>query len=100
MNESEQVITGSLLPNLIGNGVDTRKYREAFSLPVRDGGLNIMLPRDRDEEFQRSKAVSVCLENPDPFDCELSQQQMLNQFKMDKSDNLKQISIYSPEANR
>ena len=48
-----------------------------------------MLPRDRDEEFQRSKAVSVCLENPDPFDCELSQQQMLNQFKKDKSDNLK-----------
>ena len=74
MNEPEQVIVDSLLPNLIGNGVDKRKYQEVFSLPVRDCGLNIMLPRDCDEEFQRSKAVSVCLENPDPFDCELSQQ--------------------------
>ena len=36
LNESEQLIADSLLPNLIGNGVDTRKYREVFSLPVRD----------------------------------------------------------------
>ena len=95
LNESKQVIANSLLPNLIGNGVNTRKYREASFLPVRDGGLNIMLPRDCEEEFQRSKAVSVCLENPDPFDCELSQQQMLNQIKKDKSDNLqhKKVSI-------
>ena len=94
LNESEQVIADSLLPNLIGNGVDTRNCREVFSLPVRDGGLNIMLPTDREEEFQRSKAVSVCLENPDPLDCELSQQQMLNQFKKDKSDNLKHKKVF------
>ena len=49
-----------------------------------------MLPRDRDEVFQRSKAVSVCLENPDPLDCELSPQEILNQFKKDKPDTIKQ----------
>ena len=84
MNESEQAIAGSLLPNLIGNGVDARKYREVVSLKIRDGGLNTMLPRDRDEEFERSKEVSVCLDNPDPFDCELFQQQLLNQFENKK----------------
>ena len=78
MNGPENVIAHNLLPNLIGNGVDTRNYREVFSLPVRDRGFN-MLPKERDEELQRSKTVSVCLENPDPFDCELSQQQILNQ---------------------
>ena len=62
----------------------TRRYREVFSLPVRDGGLDIMLPRNCDQEFQRVKAVSVCLENPDLLDCE----QILNQLKKDKSDNL------------
>ena len=36
LNESEQVIADSRLPNLIGNGVDTRKYREVFSLPARE----------------------------------------------------------------
>ena len=86
MNESQKVMADYLLPTVIGNGVDTRRYREVFSLPVRDGGLDIMLPRDRDEDFQLFKAVSVSLEKHDPV--ELSQKQFLNQLKKDKSDNL------------
>ena len=46
LNESEQVIADSLLPNLIENVVVTRKFREFFSLLVRNGDLNIMLLKD------------------------------------------------------
>ena len=41
------------------------------------------------KSFRAPRRFPFVYKNPDPFDCELSQQQMLNQFKKDKSDNFK-----------
>ena len=79
------MIADNLLLDLKGNEIDTRKYREVFSLTVRHGGLNIVLPKT--SALQGGfRLLKDCL---NPSACEQSQQLDLNQFKKDKSDNLK-----------
>ena len=58
MTNSETTISQSLITNIIDNETNAMKYRDVFSLPTREGGLNIVLPGDRDKDYERSVTLS------------------------------------------
>ena len=51
-----------------------QKNIDFFSLPARNGGLNIDLPENRDLEYARSFVISSCLSTSDPIQAEHQQQ--------------------------
>ena len=57
LKEAERVINDHLIPNLVSNNNYDENYREIFSLPEREVGLNIIHPEDRFLEHERSKPV-------------------------------------------
>ena len=58
LEEAEKVINDHLIPNLVCNTNYDETYRDIFSLPVREGELNIIRPEDRILEYERSKTIS------------------------------------------
>ena len=79
MTNSETTISQNLIPNIIGNETNAMKFRDIFSLPTREGGLNIVLPGDRDKDYERFVTLSNCLSNADPIEAE--QNRLPTQFK-------------------
>ena len=76
-----------MIPALTGKQEVSEDDRLLFSLPVRDGGLNISLPEDRLQEINWSREMSSCLENDD---AELQQTVVIKQIRKEKSSNIKE----------
>ena len=53
------------------------RYRKVFSLPLKEGGLNILLPEDRANEYERSIRVCEPLQNQNAIDAEFYQEKIL-----------------------
>ena len=58
LKETEKVITDHLTPIIVCNTNYEDNYRDIFSPPVHEGGLNIIRPEDRILEYQRLKTIS------------------------------------------
>ena len=76
-----------MIPALTGKQEVSGDDRLLFSLPVRDGGLNISLPEDRQQEINWSREMSSCLENDD---AELQQTVVIKQIRKEKSSKIKE----------
>ena len=85
LGECKKSINDELLPNLLKNPVSNEKYRNIFSLPMREGGLNILKPEDRFKEYERSIQLSSPLSLSLP-EAELKQQQIIQ--KINKENEL------------
>ena len=58
LEEAEEVINNHLIPKLVCNTNYVETYRYIFSIPVREGGLNIIGPQNRVLKYKRSKTFS------------------------------------------
>ena len=83
LRECEKSINYELLPNLLKNPAYNPKYRNIFSLPIREGGLNILISNDRLNEYERSIQLSRLL-SLSPPDAELKQQEIKHEIKKEK----------------
>ena len=63
----ENIIKKQLLPNVVGKDTLNHQFREISSLPLKMGGLNIMLPSDHESYLEWSKETSLVLESQDPI---------------------------------
>ena len=80
------------IPAITGRSNITDEERSLFSLPVRDGGLNIVHPEDRVEELNWSRQMAACLDNDE--DAEAQQSSIVKQVRKEKSAKIKgKISI-------
>ena len=84
LRECEKSINYELLPNLLKNPAYNPKYRNIFSLPIREGGLNILKPNDRHNEYERSIQLSRLFSLSLP-EAELKQQEIIHETKKRKS---------------
>ena len=55
LEEAEEVINNHLIPKLVCNTNYVETYRYIFSIPVREGGLNIIGPQNRVLKYKRLK---------------------------------------------
>ena len=76
----ENTIRNQFLPNLLEREINDID-RSIFALPVRQGGLNILLPSDRENDYTWSKQVTQPLNEFDPIYAELVQQGVVNNIK-------------------
>ena len=81
--ESEKIIHDSLIPSMINHPTYDDKYRQIFSLPVREGGLNISLPEDNEKEYERSRLITSPFNEPS-IDSEQNQERLIQLIKVDK----------------
>ena len=89
LQETEKIVSEKLLPAITGNSKTTRDERTLFSLPVREGGLNVALPDDRSNELDWSLRMSACLEN-DHATAEKQQARVLKEIRKQKSQKVKE----------
>ena len=75
LKECEISINDELLPNLLKNPAYNQKYRNIYSLPIREVGLNIFKPQDRFKENETVKSTVLI------FEAELKQQQIIQEIK-------------------
>ena len=87
LQETEKTISEKLLPVLTGKTTHTEEQRLLLSLPLKNGGLNILSPDDRAGDYSRSAALSECLNGMEPLAAENSQYKILREFKKQKLQN-------------
>ena len=51
LDEIEKVISDQLLPSIVNHAKYDDMYRKTISLPLTEGGLNIISPDDRAREY-------------------------------------------------
>ena len=85
LEEAEKVINDNIIPNLVCNTNYDETYRDIFSLPVREDGLNIIRPEDRILEYERSKTISEPLSLGDVSNLESEQLKRVEKIRKDKS---------------
>ena len=62
LEEMERKIKENLISAITGRSDITDEERPLFSLPVRDGGHNIVHLEDRVEELNWSRQMAACLD--------------------------------------
>ena len=75
LNERAKSISDELLPNLMKKIAYNQQHRNIFLLPTKDGGLNILKPKDLSREYKRSVQLSKPTSHSLP-ESELEQQQI------------------------
>ena len=83
LKECEESINDKLLPNLLKNPPYNQKYREIFSLPIMEDGLNILKPEDCFKEYGRSVQLSSPL-SLSLHGAKLKRQQIIQEMKKEK----------------
>ena len=56
------------------------RYWKVFSLPLKEGGLSILLPEDRANEYERSIRICEPLQNHNAIDAEFHQEKILQKI--------------------
>ena len=52
MREAEKIIDKFLIPSMLNHPSYNDGHRKVFSLPVKEGGLSILLPEDRERNMK------------------------------------------------
>ena len=86
LEETERKIKENLIPAITGKSNITDEERSLFSLPVRDGELNIVHPEDS-VELNFSRQMAACLDNDD--DPEAQQSLIVKQIRKKSPQELK-----------
>ena len=89
LEDSEKIISEKIIPNITGQDRPTEPERKLFSLPLRNGGLNIMVPQDRKNDLRWSRDVASHLNSDDITTCERNQNKAIVKIKKEKSEILK-----------
>ena len=82
IDKTESIINDDLIPSIVNHPTYNDKYRKIFSLPVREGGLSILLPEDRAHEYERSLKINQPFEGlDDAIDIDMEQLRIINNIK-------------------
>ena len=87
--ETEKVIKDELIPSLVNHNSYNDKFRDIFALPVREGGLNILQPEDRVDDYTRSKLLSDPLAMNETMNAEVEQERFMQKIRKDKQSYIK-----------
>ena len=60
------------------------RYRKVFSLPLKEGGLSLLLPGDRANEYERSIRICEPLQNHNAIDAEFHHEKILQKIRKEK----------------
>ena len=86
LREAEKIIDKNLIPSMLNHPSYSDRYRKVFSLPLKEGGLNILLPEDRANEYERSIRVCEPLQNQNAIDAEFYQEKILQKIRKEKQE--------------
>ena len=87
IEKAEKFITDDLITSLVSHPTYNEKYRKIFSLPVREGGLSILLHEDKANEYERSLKITKPFENMnDHTDIDAEQMQIAKNIKREKAE--------------
>ena len=83
---TETILSNTLIPALTGRPRPSEDQRRIFSLPTKNGGLNIQLPEDHEHDLEWSHKMTACLDSDDIPVAEQSQAEILQQIRKQKSE--------------
>ena len=86
LREAEKIIDKNLIPSMLNHPSYSDRYRKVFSLPLKEGGLNILLPEDRANEYERSIRVCEPLQNQNAIEAEFYQEKILQKIRKEKQE--------------
>ena len=90
LHEAESVIHNKMIPALTNRDIPNENERKLFSLPIKDGGLNLRLPEDYCKDYIWSQLASMPLEDSDPINAELCQRRITYDIRHQKKQILKE----------
>ena len=67
---------------------ETDQQRKLFSLPLKHGGLNIIMPKDRKIDSRQSQEFSKCLDENDPVEADRLQSEALTRHRKRRKHNM------------
>ena len=80
LEKTEGIVSSSLITAITGRKV-TDQQRKLFSLPLKHGGLNIIMPKDREIDLCQSPELSKCLDGNDPVEADRIQSEALTRHR-------------------
>ena len=95
MQACEKIFQENLIPNLIGKDNISHQFRDIASLPLKIGGLNVMLPSDHENFLEWSIKISSFLDTYDPLKAKSEQEKIYTKIKTLKTEktNKKRTNI-------
>ena len=81
LREAEKIIDKNLIPSMLNHPSYNDRYRKVFSLPLKEGGVSILLHEDRANEYERSIRICEPLQNHSAIDAEFHQEKILPKIR-------------------
>ena len=80
LREAAKIIDKNPMHSMLNHPPYNDRHRKVFSLPLKEGGLRILLPEDRANEFERSFRICDPLQNHNAIDAEFHQEKILQKL--------------------
>ena len=86
LTEAEKINDKNLVPSRFNFPSYNDRYRNVFSLPPKNGGLEILHPEDRANEYERCIRICKPLQNRNAIDAESHQEETLQKIRKEKQE--------------
>ena len=102
LSEAKKIIDENLTSLKLNHPSYNDRYRMVFSLPLKEGGISILLPEDRTNKYERSIRNCEPLQNHNAIDAEFHQEQILQKMRTEKQDQarMKKLAVKDLINNR
>ena len=97
LEKTEGILSSSLITAITGRKV-TDQQRKLFSLPLKHGGLNIIMPKDREIDLCQSQELGKCLDENDPVEADRLQSEALTRHRKRRKDSIERTIEESRET--
>ena len=91
LREAEKINDKNFIPSMLNHPSYNDRYRKVFSLPLKEGGLSILLPGDRANEYERSIQICEPLQNHNAIDVSSGKNPSENQKKIQEQARAKKV---------
>ena len=81
-----EIIDKNLITSILNRPSYNDRYRKVFSLPLKEGGLSILLPEDRANKYERSIRIYEPLQNHNAIDAEFHQEKILQKIRKEEQE--------------
>ena len=80
LREAAKIIDKNPIHSMLNHPSYNDRHRKVFSLPLKEGGIRILLPEDRANEYERSFRICDPLQNHNAIDAEFHQEKILQKL--------------------
>ena len=95
LREAEKIIDKNLITSMLNHPSYNHKYRKVFSLPLKEGGLSILVSEDRANEYERSIRICEPLQNHNAIDAEFHEKKSFGKSEKENRNKLERKSWQS-----